>query len=152
IMNKEQLHTLIARYFDGDTTVAEERELRRELATTVLWSPLIDEARAVTGYFAACRTKSRHRKPRVAIWQRTVAAAIVAVIVMSMALGIVSHNISADDSCIAYVDGTTVTDGAIAYALVSEQLAMMGEAAEIVENDVIDDLRNVFDLSADGID
>lgn len=149
-MDQKQLHVLITRYFDGETTAAEERELRRELAVTDMRSPLIDEARAVTGYFAACG--AARRVPRATVWPRVAAAAVIAVMIVSVTVGVVPRHMEATGSCIAYVGGTTVTDGDMVQALVSEQLALMGEAAEAVESDVRDDLRNVFDLSVDGID
>lgn len=50
-----ELHRLVERYFDGDTTPAEERRMRRLLAESDDMSDDIEAARAVTGIFAAAR-------------------------------------------------------------------------------------------------
>ena len=60
------IHELIDRYFNAETSEAEELRLKNILATTSYSSPEIDEAKAVLGYFAMSRGKhnvDKHRSP-----------------------------------------------------------------------------------------
>lgn len=56
-INRE-LDTLIDRYFEGETTLAEEKRLRLLLATSASREPKVEEARAVMGIFAMARRQS----------------------------------------------------------------------------------------------
>lgn len=100
-----ELDMLIDRYFEGETTLAEENRLRLLLATSASREPKVEEARAVMGVFAVARkhdaltakravaskvatapgvkmvngTTDKRRK-RGAIWSTIAAAASIAVL------------------------------------------------------------------------
>lgn len=59
ISDHDELLRLVNRYFEGDTSLAEERNLRRLLAQSSCTDAPVEEARAVMGVFACCRTECR---------------------------------------------------------------------------------------------
>lgn len=100
-----ELDTLIDRYFEGETTLAEENRLRLLLATSASSEPKVEEARAVMGVFAMARKQDAltakravaskvatapgmkvvngtmdKRRKRSAIWSTIAAAASIAVL------------------------------------------------------------------------
>ena len=61
ILMQEALE-LTARYFDGDTSLAEERRLRALLAEPGLMAEELDEARAVMGFVLFDKPKDHGRR------------------------------------------------------------------------------------------
>lgn len=59
----DELYRLIDRYFEGETSLDEERRLRRLLAGSTRRDATLDEARAVMGLFAAARSASTVQAP-----------------------------------------------------------------------------------------
>lgn len=137
-MNIDQLHKLIERYFNADTTVDEERLLKIELAHTHYSSPLIDEARAVLGYSLSRPTATITRpvrRFRASITRVAVAASIViaAIIPVSIAIG----NGSDDDNITSYalVDGNKITDNETIDEMMRRNLSMLANAnADMISN------------------
>lgn len=126
-MTQIELEALIERYFEGETSEAEETALMRELAVTPHRSVAIEEAQAVAGY-AAMRKKitaqaiekvPTKRRPSVAWWISR--AAVVAVIMLAGGALFFAHQ-NRQPTCLAYVNGVKV---------VAEQ-----EVMELVENDM----------------
>ena len=109
------------RYFDAETTEAEERMLKRFAASPEADSDEWDELRAVMGYatvgkrirgqVAATNTIPLRRMPQ---WMRIAAAAVFAgLILLPITMWLTDSQDSLDeDICIAYVNGNQVTDPA----------------------------------------
>lgn len=109
------------RYFDAETTEAEERMLKRFAASPEADGAEWDELRAVMGYatvgkrirgqVAATNTIPLHRMPQ---WMRIAAAAVFAgLILLPITMWLTDSQDSLDeDICIAYVNGNQVTDPA----------------------------------------
>ena len=99
-----RIDLLIDRYFEAETTEAEERELRLALAATKCRSAKIDEARAVLGYLAIGRNEARRR--RIFTLPHVAAAAAVAAVCAAVALPLMQRADSGADRCVAYVGRT----------------------------------------------
>lgn len=80
--NHDELLRLVDRYFEGETSLEEERQLRCLLAESESDSVEIEEARAVMGLFACARSRApRSRQGRRSLWFPLSVAASVAVII-----------------------------------------------------------------------
>ena len=109
------------RYFDAETTEAEERMLKRFAASPEADGAEWDDLRAVMGYAtvgkrlrgqaAATNTIPLRRMPQ---WMRIAAAAVFAgLILLPITMWLTDSQDSLDeDICIAYVNGHRVTDPA----------------------------------------
>lgn len=154
--NKEykQLLQLIERYFDGETTTAEEHRLRQLLATTECEAPEVEDARAVMGVFAVARhqkatldalksssaTPVRHPvsgKKRFIPFAAISAAASVAVIIVAV-LTILSprqmseSNLVANNSTSAFDSITKMKMGATISGLQGGRMIAMATTASRV--------------------
>lgn len=144
------LHSLIERYFAGETSVAEERTLRSLLADTPLGAdPLADEARAVMGFSLASplpravpRRKAKRLAPTLRAWSGAAAAAVIL-----LAIGIDMERIPratpTADRCVAYIDGRAVSDDTAVMALMRSDLAAVGTASSEVSSEISADLSQI---------
>lgn len=104
---------LVERYFDAQTTEAEEARLKAFLLSEEGAAPEYDEVRAVMGVAAVIRRGERKAiaataAPRKSLrsWQ-TVAASLL--ICLTIGVSVYSYRWYNPD-CIAYIDGRRVTD------------------------------------------
>lgn len=146
-MNTKHIHTLIERYFEGETTISEERWLRENLPNMMGESKEINEALAVMGY-AAIPDKDRHKRRIPASLRRIAAAASIALILT--AGGIYTHHLnkSQESTFMAYSGGVRIERDE-AMQLIAIQMEELSEASQGVRTDVEDDLsdfRNILDL------
>lgn len=146
-MKKEDIHILIERYFEGETTLAEERRLRENLPKMQGESLEIDEALAVMGY-AASPDKDSVRRKRPALYRWIAAAASFALIMA--AGGIYTHYLkdSQKSTFMAYSGGVKI-DREEAMQLIAAQMEEMSDASQDIKTVVEDDLadfRNILDL------
>ena len=135
-MNIDQLHTLIERYFNADTTVDEERYLKIELSRTTLSSSLIDEARAVLGY-SLSRPKAVVTRPvrrfKTVIVRAAVAASLVIGAVTTVA--VYNHDSSDIDASYALVDGKKITDDETIDEMLRHNMSLIANAnADMISN------------------
>lgn len=137
-----RIDLLIDRYFEAETTEAEERELRLALAATKCRSAKIDEARAVLGYLAIGRNEARRR--RIFTLPHVAAAAAVAAVCAAVALPLMQRADSGADRCVAYVGRTEITDSRRVLQMMHSDLALMGEASQSLESDVTSQLSTLF--------
>ena len=114
-------------YFECTLSDEQEQYLRRQIATTTLSHPAIDEARAVMGLR---RNVSRH-----AVYRRVVAAAAATAMLVGVAMMLFRFPLSGNDNiqpqCVAYIDGRYITDENEVFELMSENLH---QAAEIIDS------------------
>ena len=110
---------LAHRYFEAETTEAEERMLKRFAASSEAEGSEWAELRAVMGYMVVGKQvygqeTSNNRLRRMPQWMRIAAAAVFAgLILLPATLWLTdSQETLNEDICIAYVDGRRVTDPA----------------------------------------
>ncbi|MDE7335205.1 MAG: hypothetical protein K2N10_02685, partial [Muribaculaceae bacterium] len=115
------LNRLINRYFDATASEAEERELRRMLASTRLRSPEIEQARAVMGFYAV----GRKAAPAGRQWRlpaavtAAAAAAVVAVCVGANAL--FGPSAAHANQCVAFGGQPSITDSRSVLAMMHSE-------------------------------
>lgn len=139
-LNKEQLHRLIERYFNADTTVDEEQTLRTELATSSLNSPVIDEARAVMGFSLVQPAEIKHAAKRYP-WMR--AAASIAILATIAIAGSHISNRNTPAECFAYVDGEKITDKSTVLNMMFEGLSNVADAAAESQEQALSSFENL---------
>lgn len=122
--------TLIQRYFEAETTEAEENELRSFLSTSPGLDSRYDEVRAVMGYLAVGRSlnkkKMARRPSRMIRTMRHVGVAASLALMIGFVSFYWSDLISERESYVAYVDGNKITDRAIVSQLMQESFAGVG--------------------------
>lgn len=121
---------LIQRYFEAETTEAEEKELRSFLSTSPGLDSRYDEVRAVMGYLAVGRSlnkkKMARRPSRMIRTMRHVGVAASLALMIGFVSFYWSDLISERESYVAYVDGNKITDRAIVSQLMQESFAGVG--------------------------
>lgn len=145
-MDKEKIHTLIDRYFDGDTSLEEERWLRENLPSLIGEDQAIDEAVAVMDFAsapAAGRPDAGFRRRRF----RPIAAAAASLAVLIAAAGICLFVTGRDskDSYMAYSGGVKL-DREETMDLIAAQMEELSEASRSVRADVEDNLADFRQL------
>lgn len=122
------MKTLLQRYYDGETTLDEERRLRAALnAQRPTLNSATENERAATQAVMTYGMKgSPQRAPRMRLWIATAAAA--ACVVMLMLMPSMQY--------VAWVDGTRVTDAHSVHTLMMADLRDMAQAHEQLCDDV----------------
>lgn len=140
-MNKSQLHNLINLYFDGNTTLAQERELRNALSTIPDgYSPVADEARAVMGIISiASRHPARRRSPLLR------AAAILAAVITAGALVYLNFT---QTGCTSYLaDNSSPTSSEeVALSIMQSQLSELNKASENMTVTIAEEWQGFSDV------
>ena len=130
ITTQTQLEELIGRYFEGDTSVQEEKALRQCLAHCPWQSDAIDEARFTMGYFAA-HSRQQGRKSRWLTSDRIISIAASIAVLLAVGGYVIWHQQpQTADMCIAYVNGKTIDSSAEVMALIENDLNTIGEASQ----------------------
>ena len=131
ISNQAELEQLISRYFDGETSIKEEQELRQCLADSPWSSELIDDARFTMGYFAAHvqEQQSSRKAIRSSFFRITSIAASIAVL-LAIGGGILWHSQQPKDVCIAYVNGKTIQNEKEVLKLMASDLNDIDNASQ----------------------
>lgn len=146
-MTRNEIYNLIDRYFDADTSVDEEKLLRRELAAVPPGDRKADEAKAVIGFALASVSKEtpqrRHFWGKVTKW--TAAAAVMTAAGIA---GVNSIYLSDEtEECYAYVDGKEINDDKIVMSMFQAELEAVSKASdemdESFENE-LDEIRNAI--------
>ena len=96
-----QWKELARRYFEAETTEAEEEALARFLATPAAQVKEFDELRAVMGYAATGRALYGRRRTRGMRLRYYAAAAVAGLIVLTTAWQLTKSA----DVCVAYING-----------------------------------------------
>lgn len=139
-MNEKELHILIERYFDGDTSVTEERRLLDALLSHPPGDRAVDEALAVMGY---ARVSGPAEMTARSLYRRIMTAAAAVLLVIS-AVGVffltTSHTSGTQSECYAYVGGERIEDRDQIESIMKVQMCDMGDAADEVEKQLAEDL------------
>ena len=157
-MNENAIRELLARYMEGETTLAEERVLKGYFALVDEIPADIEYACAMFGHFAAAASQRpgraleirgsasapRNRRRRTWIWT---ASAIAAAVVMAI-LFVPLKGDTDGEVIYCYINGEPVTDFELAYAYTQgafgliegnikkaeESLIPIGEAGNLLES------------------
>lgn len=150
MMNRDQLHNLIERYFNAETTTEEERLLAEKLLAIPPGDPEADEALAVMGYARASASpagkisagRKTGRKPIRRIIAGVAAAAALAI--AASAVFTESGDLGpASGECIAYVNGRRIDDEKVVMDIVAAQLGEMGDVADGISMQMESDLSDI---------
>lgn len=147
-MNRNNLHTLIERYFNAETSVEEERMLRHELQRIpVHTDPLADEARAVMGFpLAGKATSGKHTKKLrlspLPAWRNAAAMIAAAAVTGSIMFGVMRQN---NGECVAYLNGQRISDRDAVMEMMLADLNDMGEASSDMQADIAASLSEMAD-------
>ena len=148
-ITRQQLEGLIAKYFDGQTSVAEEQMLKQCLAHYQWHGDVIDEARFTMGMLSVGADKHRraNRAARIVpVWRiAAVAASVAVVIAVAVAVFVGGgQNVTAGQGeCIAYVNDKKVSGDAAVMQLVSSDLRSLDDASDAVGGNVEQQLNNL---------
>lgn len=119
--DKEKYTRLMQRYWEAETTPAEERELARYAAR--MDDPAFDQLRGVLGYLSVGRTTRVRKGRRVRMYPIAAAAAgIAAVIALALTLRFAPAR-QADDLCVRYAYGVKSADSDAIMTSVESSLA-----------------------------
>ncbi len=136
-----EIDRLIHRYFDGLTSLDEERRLRTLLADTSYRSPEADEARAVLGFLVAgTPVRLSARRSSASMLRAAVMTGVIA------AVGVSLFFMPRQDNFVAYVDGTPVRDRGVVEQRVDLELAAISEAATYVDRQAREQAAEVAEL------
>ena len=133
INTQAELEQLIDRYYDGETSVQEEQELRQCLADCPWSSEVIDGARFTMGYYAAHTSQQQRAKRRSNRLRMTGIAATIAII-LGIGAFTLWHQQQPGDVCIAYVNGQIVQENEQVMAMIADDLEKMDNAADAMTN------------------
>lgn len=151
------INALIDKYFDGETTVAEERLLREMLADPSYDNDAADETRATMAAIDAMASKAQHspntqkqslreskllptlRRPSAAFWSHLARAAAVAAVIIVGAIAIFKP---APD-CVAYAYGHRVDSPELALQFMMSDLEAVGAAQDAVQSQIAADFSAI---------
>lgn len=120
-MNKNDVHELVKRYFDGATSPEEEQELKRFLCSPEAGLPCFDEIKAVLGFIETARheqrrTEWRHlprsggrflKKGGSLVWRVAATVALLVLFGGGLSVFLVSRH---GNECVAYINGRKCSD------------------------------------------
>lgn len=134
---QQQWRELAARYFEAETTAAEERELAHFLTTPASQSKEFDELRAVMGYLATGRTY--HHKQTASIFRYAAAAALIGLLFTAA----VWHLSEKQNICVAYIYGERCTN---TETVLSEAMKSIGKVQHSPQEKTLlqDQLSDIF--------
>ena len=144
----KHIHRLIDLYFSGETTLEQERELRRLLIShTGPRDEAIDQALAVMS-FAAVAPRHETRSKRAAMPRMlritTIAASIAVVATIAVSV-IRSKTTPPIDGCVAYVGSETIHDRDHIISLVASDWADISDASAEIDNNISGDLSTIIE-------
>lgn len=143
-----RLLEMIERYFDCLLTDEEESRLRSVLATTTFTHPAIDEAKAIMGLLRPAREKKRQTS-FLKHWHPIASVAAASVVIAVGALFLLrarSFHTVGDSTCIAYVNGTVVTDEAEVLRLLTADIREFGDGAREARLSIYEELDEAVPL------
>lgn len=109
----QQWKELADRYFEAETTDAEEEALARFLATPTAQGKEFDELRAVMGYAATGRAMNRKLRTHRVRLRYYAAAAVMTGIIAFTALWQLTEQTNV---CVAYINGERCTDKEVVFS------------------------------------
>lgn len=154
-MTQEQLDHLIQKYFDGDTTPAQERMLKQELAKSTYRGESYDEVRAVMGYIqvasdsvagrragGAHTPTSRHARGLLR------AAAAIALIAIGGGIATMLHHhdsVSEPSASLGWINGHKVESDIVLNSMATASLDYLATGITQVDEAALDILTELND-------
>ena len=142
-MTRNELHILIERYFNAETTVEEERMLRRALVAdaSTAGDPLVDETRAVMGYALVTPRQAAVRKTVAPqLWRNVAAVAVAVATTASIMIGAFRLP---QGECVAYLNGQRISDKDAVMGLMFAELSEMQDASDVIDAGISSDLGEI---------
>lgn len=136
--DRDEALALVEKYFDGATSLAEERRLRVLLADMRLTGTELDEARAVMGFALRGKRKAASRRHRMLPAVGVAASVAVAVTVFATMLTRPS-----DGNVLMYEGGCRITDTHRVLSMVDSDLDAFGAAASDTEQQISSELQEI---------
>lgn len=140
-LDNKQLTGLIERYFNGDTTVEEERMLLEELSHGTADTPEANEARAVLGFSLVQPTTRRHGNRHISYLRAAASITILLATALAGYLRFPDNHTEAE--CLAYINGERITDSEAVMGLMFEGLSNIADAAEESRTQTIGSLEEL---------
>jgi len=132
-MDINYIHRLIRLYFDGESTLEQERELRSLLGAIMQPpTPEIEEAMAVMGYTSVMPSPGMAKVKKRYAWKPAVAAAASVLVAVAIGWMVVGQGHDYENSCVAYVGGVQVVSTEQVMGLMDSQLSSISSA----QNDI----------------
>lgn len=141
-MNKNELHILIERYFNAETSVEEEKKLRNSLLSLVCPDDEEQEALAVMGYASLIPVKTK--RPVSRLYRYTAVAACLLVLIAGIYKTVEMDRIDEQSKCIAYVGGMAIKDEAAVMNLVASQLSDMSQMSKEMHSEIENDFNDII--------
>ena len=159
-----RLLDLIERYYDCSLSDEEERSLRRTVATTTLSHPAIDEARAIMGFRRPAataqgtgvipakvtgETSSQKSSVHGFSFRSAISIAAAAAVLITLAVNILRPSEGIGDydrTCIAYVNGTRITDEDDVIRLIAEDMSEFDDGSQEAAESFRDELDDVAEI------
>ena len=147
-MNTNDIHRLLELYYDGSTTLEQERFLRRSLATYCGNDRELMAAKAIMSYTTVAATRrqgprTRAFSPAPLIWRAAAVLTVALTVAATVFFGL-DHS-SGTDGYRTIIACNITTDPEDALSLMQEQLETVGAAAGDVNNDIQLDFALISD-------
>lgn len=140
-MNEQQITKLIERYFAAETTLEEEKELRRLLADpSTAHIPMADEARAVIGWARMNATPRRRILPTAFL--KIMSAAAMLGIATGVGLSLMLPDRS-EGTAVVYIAGQEIHDEQLAMTTALQAFAGVAQAKERLDSDISKIFNNI---------
>lgn len=147
-LKPDRIDLLVERYFNAETTIEEEEELKLLVANDS--NPRYDDIRAVLGYVTVKRGQRKKAFGRNAFGTAMRVAAMVAVVI-AVGFGIMrmtsQEENGIDNHCYAYVQGQRISDVETVTAIMGDNLSDLRTAAGETDEDIqgqFEDVRNAL--------
>lgn len=139
--DRQELELLTKKYFAGETSSAEEKRLREQLANDRgNSSEDSSETAAVAGFFAtqrnSARKKRRERRNIVRV------AAMLAASVATGAMLFIMNPLNQSDGCVAYINGVEATESDAAIAVMISQINEISGMADAADREMENAILN----------
>ncbi len=131
ITDREFIRRLEQKYFDGETTVEEERLLRSLTAA----GAVSEETGAVVSWLAVDGGRKQPR--RRGVWLKVACCAAV----LAGTVGVTLWQTSDRGECVAYVGTQRIDDAAVVMSMMEQDLALISDASRSFDEQIADDIR-----------
>ena len=135
-MNEKTAHKLLERYFDGTTTLDEERDLKRYFAENDELSESLKMYNSLFAFFAderAVQPPIRKKTARRFVLNFSVISGIAASIALLL---LISFPKAESENFVHFVNGQRVHDQAVALAMAENKLQSFAESMQRVQTSV----------------
>ena len=142
-MTEKALLHLIELYLNGETTLAQERELREALLDSESDDPRVEECLAVMAFAAADgrrRAAEAVRPRRRTIWPSIAVAASLAIL---LSVGLWINRPSQQTDCSSIIACVETNDPMVAMALMDAQLEEIGMASDLFSESIEQDIASL---------